>query len=62
MGDKISSRLAAERAGVEGVPGRRKTLKSAKEVVAFAKQAGWPRGHQGRLQGRRARHEGGRGA
>ena len=42
MGDKISSRLAAEKAGVQGVPGRNQTLTSAKEVVAFAKQVGWP--------------------
>ncbi|MGD0055932.1 MAG: acetyl-CoA carboxylase biotin carboxylase subunit [Acidimicrobiales bacterium] len=42
MGDKISSRVAAEKAGVAGVPGRSESLKSAKEVVAFAKSAGWP--------------------
>jgi acetyl-CoA/propionyl-CoA carboxylase biotin carboxyl carrier protein len=42
MGDKISSRLAAEAAGVEGVPGRSQTLKSAKEVVAFGDEFGWP--------------------
>jgi acetyl-CoA/propionyl-CoA carboxylase, biotin carboxylase, biotin carboxyl carrier protein len=42
MGDKISSRRAAEKAGVPGVPGRSESLKNAKEVVAFAKQAGWP--------------------
>jgi acetyl-CoA/propionyl-CoA carboxylase biotin carboxyl carrier protein len=42
MGDKISSRLAAERVGVKGVPGRNETLKSSKEVVAFAKEFGWP--------------------
>ena len=42
MGDKISSRRAAEKAGVAGVPGRSQSLKDAKEVVAFAKEVGWP--------------------
>jgi acetyl-CoA/propionyl-CoA/long-chain acyl-CoA carboxylase, biotin carboxylase, biotin carboxyl carrier protein len=42
MGDKISSRVAAERAGVAGVPGRNETLVSAKEVVSFGKEHGWP--------------------
>ena len=42
MGDKISSRLAAAAAGVEGVPGRSEALKSAKEVVKFASEFGWP--------------------
>jgi acetyl-CoA/propionyl-CoA carboxylase biotin carboxyl carrier protein len=42
MGDKISSRLAAEKAGVAGVPGRSQTLKDAKEVAAFGKEVGWP--------------------
>ena len=42
MGDKISSRLAAEKVGVAGVPGRSQTLKDAKEVVAFGKEVGWP--------------------
>ncbi len=42
MGDKISSRLAAERAGVSGVPGRNETLTSADEVVAFGNEVGWP--------------------
>ena len=35
MGDKISSRLAAEKAGVAGVPGRSEPLTSPDEVVAF---------------------------
>src|SRR5881398_2602566 len=35
MGDKISSRLAAERGGVAGVPGRSEVLASGDEVVAF---------------------------
>jgi acetyl-CoA/propionyl-CoA carboxylase biotin carboxyl carrier protein len=42
MGDKISSRLAAEKAGVEGVPGRSQTLVSADEIVAFGEEFGWP--------------------
>ena len=42
MGDKISSRLAAEKAGVEGVPGRNQTLSSADEVIAFGDEVGWP--------------------
>ena len=42
MGDKISSRLAAEAAGVEGVPGRSEALKSASEVVSFGTEFGWP--------------------
>ncbi|MHB1906947.1 MAG: biotin carboxylase N-terminal domain-containing protein, partial [Acidimicrobiales bacterium] len=42
MGDKISSRLAAEAAGVAGVPGRSETLTSAAEVVDFGEEFGWP--------------------
>ncbi len=42
MGDKISARLAAERAGVSGVPGRTEVLVSADEVVAFGDEYGWP--------------------
>src|SRR4051812_42305672 len=42
MGDKISSRLAAERGGVEGVPGRSEVLTSADEVIAFGQEFGWP--------------------
>jgi acetyl-CoA/propionyl-CoA carboxylase biotin carboxyl carrier protein len=42
MGDKISSRLAAERAGVSGVPGRSVPLVSADEVAAFGAEHGWP--------------------
>jgi acetyl-CoA/propionyl-CoA carboxylase biotin carboxyl carrier protein len=42
MGDKISSRLAAERAGVPGVPGRSEAVTSADEVVAFGEESGWP--------------------
>jgi acetyl-CoA/propionyl-CoA carboxylase biotin carboxyl carrier protein len=42
MGDKISSRLAAEAVGVAGVPGRNQVLKNTKEVLAFGKEFGWP--------------------
>jgi acetyl-CoA/propionyl-CoA carboxylase biotin carboxyl carrier protein len=42
MGDKISSRIAAEKAGVEGVPGRSEPLTSPDEVVAFGEEVGWP--------------------
>ena len=42
MGDKISSRLAAERAGVAGVPGRNETLQHPDEVVDFGREFGWP--------------------
>ena len=42
MGDKISSRIAAQAAGVSGVPGRNDTLTSGDEVVAFGNEYGWP--------------------
>ena len=42
MGDKISSRLAAEKAGVAGVPGRSEPLTSPDEVVSFGQEHGWP--------------------
>ena len=42
MGDKISSRHAAEKAGVSGVPGRSEVLTSPGEVIAFGNEAGWP--------------------
>ena len=42
MGDKISSRLAAEKAGVAGVPGRSEPLTNPDEVVAFGEEHGWP--------------------
>ncbi len=42
MGDKISSRLAAQRAHVAGVPGTTEVLRSADEVVAFGETHGWP--------------------
>jgi acetyl-CoA/propionyl-CoA carboxylase biotin carboxyl carrier protein len=41
MGDKVSSRIAAQKAGVDGVPGT-ELLTSAGEVVAFGEHHGWP--------------------
>jgi acetyl-CoA/propionyl-CoA carboxylase biotin carboxyl carrier protein len=42
MGDKISSRHAAEKAGVSGVPGRSEVLTSPDEVTSFGEEFGWP--------------------
>jgi acetyl-CoA/propionyl-CoA carboxylase biotin carboxyl carrier protein len=42
MGDKVSSRIAAAKAGVAGVPGTTEFLTSADEVVAFGNENGWP--------------------
>ncbi len=42
MGDKISSRLAAARAGVRGVPGRSQPIETVDEVLEFAQSHGWP--------------------
>jgi acetyl-CoA/propionyl-CoA carboxylase biotin carboxyl carrier protein len=42
MGDKISSRLAAQKANVQGVPGTTEVIQSADEVVAFGNEFGWP--------------------
>jgi len=42
MGDKISSRVAAEKGNVSGVPGRNDVLQSADEVIAFGEEFGWP--------------------
>ncbi len=42
MGDKVSSRIAAEKAGVAGVPGTTEFLRSADEVIAFGDEHGWP--------------------
>ncbi len=42
MGDKISSRLAAERSGVESVPGTTTPLTAASEIVAFGDEYGYP--------------------
>ena len=42
MGDKVSSRIAAQEAGVMGVPGTTEFLTSGDEVVAFGEEFGWP--------------------
>ncbi|MEZ5176526.1 MAG: biotin carboxylase N-terminal domain-containing protein [Acidimicrobiia bacterium] len=42
MGDKIESRVAAERAGVPGVPGTLEPLTTADQVGAFAAEHGFP--------------------
>jgi len=42
MGDKISSRAAAQRAGVEGVPGTQKAISDYEEIVTFGETHGWP--------------------
>jgi len=42
MGDKVSSRIAAQAAGVAGVPGTTEFLTSADEVIAFGEEYGWP--------------------
>src|SRR5437016_2484351 len=42
MGDKISSRVAARAAGVEGVPGTTEPVGAVDEIVAFGREFGWP--------------------
>jgi acetyl-CoA/propionyl-CoA carboxylase biotin carboxyl carrier protein len=42
MGDKISSRLAAQRADVASVPGTTEPISDASEVVAFGERYGFP--------------------
>jgi len=42
MGDKVSSRIAAQSSGVSGVPGTTEFLTSGDEVVAFGEEHGWP--------------------
>ncbi len=42
MGDKVSSRKAAQAAGVAGVPGTTEFLTSPDEIVAFGDEHGWP--------------------
>src|SRR5216683_2854308 len=42
MGDKVSSRIAAQNAGVAGVPGTTEFLSDASEIVAFGEEFGWP--------------------
>ncbi|HUF84950.1 MAG TPA: acetyl-CoA carboxylase biotin carboxylase subunit [Acidimicrobiia bacterium] len=42
MGDKISSRKAAAKAGVESVPGTLEPITSVDDVLAFGEEHGWP--------------------
>ncbi len=42
MGDKISSRIAAENAGVAGVPGTTQPIQHADEIRAFGQTHGYP--------------------
>jgi acetyl-CoA/propionyl-CoA carboxylase biotin carboxyl carrier protein len=42
MGDKISSRRAAESAGVAGVPGRTEPVTDPAQVLDFGREFGWP--------------------
>src|SRR5947207_2987496 len=42
MGDKISSRLAAERGDVAVVPGTTTPIQDASEILAFGEQHGYP--------------------
>jgi acetyl-CoA/propionyl-CoA carboxylase biotin carboxyl carrier protein len=42
MGDKVSSRIAAQAAGVQGVPGTTEFLVDGNGVIAFGEEFGWP--------------------
>ena len=42
MGDKVSSRIAAQAAGVQGVPGTTEFLVDGHGVIAFGEEFGWP--------------------
>jgi acetyl-CoA/propionyl-CoA carboxylase biotin carboxyl carrier protein len=42
MGDKVSSRIAAQKAGVSGVPGTTEFLTDHNDVIAFGEANGWP--------------------
>ena len=59
MGDKVSSRLAAMRGGVACVPGTTEFITDPEEVRGVRRVERLAAGHQGRLRGRRPRHEGG---
>ncbi len=42
MGDKVSARSAAAKAGVSGVPGTSEPIKDANEIIDFGHKHGWP--------------------
>ncbi|MGZ4705647.1 MAG: acetyl/propionyl/methylcrotonyl-CoA carboxylase subunit alpha [Acidimicrobiales bacterium] len=42
MGDKVSSRIAAQKAGVQGVPGTTEFLANGQGVIDFGTEFGWP--------------------
>ena len=42
MGDKISARKAADRGGVESVPGTLEEITSVDDVISFGERVGWP--------------------
>ena len=42
MGDKVSARAAASKAGVNGVPGTADPIKDANEIIDFGHKHGWP--------------------
>ena len=42
MGDKISARAAADKVGVDGVPGNTEFITDASQVVDFGTEHGWP--------------------
>ncbi|MGZ4717480.1 MAG: acetyl/propionyl/methylcrotonyl-CoA carboxylase subunit alpha [Acidimicrobiales bacterium] len=42
MGDKVSSRIAAQKAGVQGVPGTTEFLADGQGVIDFGTEFGWP--------------------
>ncbi len=42
LGDKIKSKIVAEKAGVPTIPGVQKPIKSEKEALEFARYCGYP--------------------